>query len=147
MKNRGAIGKNIFWIGLVIGFVWALSGAGRPPVSHAMSSMVNGVATDRGVQSGQKMPSSCPMKGSLPCCHATLQVALCGATLCDMCFVSKPWQGAAVSALVRVHPPVAGVIAYVVLNPPESPGIVQSLHSPFPSRSSVYSAVNRPLLI
>lgn len=147
MKMRWAIGKNIFWVGLVVGLVWALSVAGRPPVAHAMSSMPHGFNTDSSVQSGQKMPASCPMKGTLPCCHGTLQAALCGATLCDFCFVSTPWQGAAVSALVRVHPPVARVIAYSVLIPPVFSGVLLSLHLPLFSRFSFSSAVNRPLLI
>ncbi len=153
MKMRWGIGKNIFWIGLVVGLLWALAVTGRPPVAQAMSSMAtmshgaHGFNTNSGVQSGQKMPASCPMKGTLPCCHGTLQAALCGATLCDFCFVSTPWQGAAVSALVRVHPPVARVIAYSVLIPPEFSGVLLSLHLPLFSRFSFSSAVNRPLLI
>ncbi|MHB1563111.1 MAG: hypothetical protein ACYCXP_03325 [Leptospirillum sp.] len=145
MKIVRTFEKTIFWVVLLVGLAWFLGGVGKPPASRAM--MASMPQMGNGIGGGGSMPVSCPMKGSLPCCHGKNLTALCRASLCDLCVLSKPWQGEPVSGAVHIQPPAPRIVANLPPDPPKLPVGNQSLHSTFSPRSSFSSPINRPLLI
>ena len=144
MKIPALLQKNLFWA-LLLARVCFLCRAGEAPVAQAMMpsmAMMGG----HSLKSKNTMPSSCPMKGELPCCHGKNSVALCQASLCDFCVQSVSGEENTPS-LARIWPPVLAIVAD---SSPKQPIIkmkTKPSHPLFPDRLSFFPPVNRPLLI
>ena len=143
MKHFGLFKKNIFWTVLLVGLLWIFSGTGKPSVAHAMAPSM---AMGQGLHSGKAMPVSCPMKGALPCCHGKSQIALCKASLCDLCVLSAPGEENT-SSLSRILLQPLSVLTHSSPNQPRVLLTVQLLHHPFSNKFSSFPPVSRPLLI
>jgi len=144
MKYLGSVKKNIFWV-FLLGLVCFLGRAGEPSVAQAMMPTMTTMGT-HGLESGKAMPSSCPMKGNLPCCHGKDRVALCKASLCDLCVLSSAGEENT-SPLSRIQPPALQVLADSGATHPGLLLKTQILHPPFPYQFSFFPPVSRPLLI
>lgn len=143
MKHFGLFKKNVFWIVFLLGLVWIFAGTGKPSVAHAMAPSM---AMGQSLHSGKTMPVSCPMKGSLPCCHGKNRVALCKASLCDLCVLSAPGEENTFSfSRIQLQPLPA--IADFIPNQPRFLLKVQLLHHSFSNKFSSFPPVSRPLLI
>jgi hypothetical protein len=143
MKIFWPIKKNIFWIGTLVGLLWIFAGTIRPSDAHAMPPSM---AMGQSLHSGKAIPASCPMKGDLPCCHGKDRVALCKASLCDLCVSSAPGEENTASPS-RIMLPALPIIAD---SSPDQTRLllkVHILHHPFLNKSSFSPPVNRPLLI
>ena len=144
MKIPALLQKNLFWA-LLLALVCFLCRAGEAPVAQAMMpsmAMMGG----HSLKSKNTMPSSCPMKGELPCCHGKNSVALCQASLCDFCVQSVSGEENTPS-LARIWPPVLPIVAD---SSPKQPIIkmkTKPSHPLFPDRLSFFPPVNSPLLI
>lgn len=142
MNRIGRFGKNFVWLVFLAGFVWLLQGVGTPPAANAMPPTGAALHSQKGMN-----PSSCPMKGTLPCCRHKAQVSLCRASLCDLCLLSHPRQTGIVSQTQRLQAPLARVF---IVSESALPAAFHSgtpIHAPFPPRFSFAPSVNRPLLI
>ena len=144
MKIPALLQKNLFWA-LLLALVCFLCRAGEAPVAQAMMpsmAMMGG----HSLKSKNTMPSSCPMKGELPCCHGKNSVALCQASLCDFCVQSVSVEENTPS-LSRIWPPVLPIVADSSPKEPIVKMKTKPSHPLFPDRSSFFPPVNRPLLI
>lgn len=142
MNRIGRFRKNFVWLVFLVGFVWLLPGTGTPPAAYAMSPMGASLHSSKGTT-----PSSCPMKGRLPCCRHKAQVSLCRASLCDLCLLSHPRLPGIVSQTQRLQAPLARVfIAFESVLPAAFHNGIP-IRAPFPPRFSFAPSVNRPLLI
>jgi hypothetical protein len=143
MKIFGPFKKNIFWIVTLVGLLWIFAGTGKASVAHVMPSSM---AVGHGLQSGKAMPVSCPMKGTLPCCHGKDRVALCKASLCDLCVFSAPGEENTFTPSRIMLP----ALPFVLDSSPNQPRFLLKVHllyHPLSGQSSFSPPVNRPLLI
>ncbi|MDA8150068.1 MAG: hypothetical protein M0041_02860 [Nitrospiraceae bacterium] len=143
MKYLWPLKKNILWVVLLLSMVWIFSGMDKPSRTRAM---MPSMAMGHGIHSEKSMPSSCPMKGALPCCHGNDQVALCQASLCDLCVLSAPGVESTAS-LSHIQPPALPIVFDSAENQAQGQWETQSLHPPFLHKYSFFPPVNSPLLI
>ena len=144
MKILALLQKNLFWA-LLLALVCFLCTAGEAPVAQAMTPSMAMMGA-HSLKPGNAMPSSCPMKGGLPCCHGKNSVALCQASLCDFCVPSVSVEENTPS-LSRIWPPVLPIVADSSPNEPIFKMKTKPSHPLFPDRFSFFPPVNRPLLI
>ena len=144
MKILALLQKNLFFA-LLLALVCFLCRAGESPSAQAMTPSM-AMTGGHGLKSKNTMPSSCPMKGDLPCCHGKNSVALCQASLCDFCVQSVSVEENTPS-LSRIWPPVLLIVADSSPKEPIVKMKTKPSHPLFPDRSSFFPPVNRPLLI
>lgn len=144
MKILALLQKNLFFA-LLLALVCFLCRAGEAPIAQAMTPSM-AMTGGHSLKSKNAMPSSCPMKGELPCCHGKNRVALCQASLCDLCVLSVSGEENTPS-FSRIWPPVLPIVAD---SSPKQPIIrmkTKPSHLLFPERLSFFPPVSRPLLI
>jgi len=144
MKPLVVFRKNILWVLLLLAMICVFSGIEDRP-SHVQAVMPS-MAMGHSDHNEKSMPSSCPMKGALPCCHGNGQVALCQASLCDLCVLSSPGVESTAS-LSHIQPPALPIVFDSASNQSRDQRGTQSLHPPLLHQSSFFPPVNSPLLI
>ena len=136
------IKRHFLWLLFLAGLAFLFEGAGSPPISFSMSLKGSLSLHSKGMK-----PSTCPMKGNLPCCHNKAQISLCRTPLCDLCFQSTSLQEENESQILRVQAPLERIpitpVNYDTLVRRNTVSLFSSSH-----KDILFGPpVNRPLLI